>query len=353
MRLLYLFPLLLPAILLLPSSGYEERAKLGPAARMQAAPVRFDPGDPAHLRTGALTYLGGVELTSPDPAFGGFSTMHVAGDRFTLVSDGGNIVRFRMGTDWRPREVRFADLSVGPGTGWNKSSRDVEAVAFDPGGRHAWVSFEQVNMIWRYDAGLARAEARARPVLMADWGNNGGAESLVRLRDGSFVAISETARVGRDRDTRAAVHFAGDPADPRTPAYGFALIPPRGYDPSEAALLPDGRLLVLARLARPAMMLRLAFRDIFAAKLVLVDPRGIAPGARVEGREIAAIDAPFTRDNFEAMAVVREGSRTILWLASDDNRAWYQRSLLMKFRLDLPPRKPAAGSAITPPSKPS
>jgi len=40
-------------------------------------------------------------------------------------------------------------------------------------------------------------------------------------------------------------------------------------------------------------------------------------------------------DNFEAIAAVREGDSTILWIASDDNQLFLQRSLLLKFRLDV------------------
>ena len=104
------FPLLLSSLALLTvtSSGQEPRAVLREHAEMRAIPVVLDPSDPAHVRVGALTYLGGVRLTSPDPAFGGFSALSVTGDRFTLLSDGGNVVRFRMGADWRPREVHMA-----------------------------------------------------------------------------------------------------------------------------------------------------------------------------------------------------------------------------------------------------
>jgi hypothetical protein len=49
-------------------------------------------------------------------------------------------------------------------------------------------------------------------------------------------------------------------------------------------------------------------------------------------------------DNFEALAIAREGDATILWIASDDNNAWWQQSLLLKFRLDLPPASARSGA---------
>src|SRR3546814_4923161 len=72
---------------------------LGDRAVIHAERVALREGHPEVTRIGQLEWLGGVSLTSPDPAFGGFSAMHVAGDRFTLLSDGGNVVRFRMGRD--------------------------------------------------------------------------------------------------------------------------------------------------------------------------------------------------------------------------------------------------------------
>ena len=39
-------------------------------------------------------------------------------------------------------------------------------------------------------------------------------------------------------------------------------------------------------------------------------------------------------DNMEALSVTREGDRTIVWIASDDNfNPLLQRTLLMKFAL--------------------
>ena len=326
--------LLLPLFLILagiPSSASNSRLVLGNEGRMSAFPVPLDPADPARTRIGALTYLGGVRLTSPDPAFGGFSAMHVAGEEFVLLSDSGNIVRFRMGGDWRPRDIRFADLP-GPGSGWYKWERDVEAMTRDSGTGKWWVAFEIRNDIARYDAALGRREAyrysssRRKSDPMQQWDTNGGPESFVRLRDGNFVAISESTHPDEDRSQRLALQFAGDPTNRRVGTFVFRYVPPAGFNPSDMAELPDGRLLVLNR--------RFRIGDWFSAKLTIVDRKAIARGAIVRGREIATFAHPLTRDNFEAIAVTQEGEATIVWLATDDNRAFFERSLLMKFRLE-------------------
>jgi hypothetical protein len=328
--------LLRPAIALLsflillglPSSGREGRDTFGRVPRMTVERVAIDPRDPAHVRIDALTYLGGIRLKSPDHAFGGFSSMQIRGNRFTLLSDGGTFIRFRMGDDWQPRDLAFGDLPDGPGTGWLKADRDSESMVSDPATGRIWVGFENYNAIWRYDDGLTRAERSARPPAMRSWSSSGGPESMVRMGDGRFVVISETSRPKGSRIGREALLFAGDPTAPGTEPIRFTYMPPNErYDPSDAVELPDGRMIVLNR--------RFAVRDLFSVKLSLIDPRTIRPGAVVRGTEIATIAAPLLHDNYEALAVTREGDDTILWMASDDNQQFWEWSLLLKFRIEF------------------
>lgn len=306
-------------------SGSAGIDRVAPGAPLAATRVALDPADPARTRLGALTFIGGLVLASPDPAFGGYSALRVDGDRFTLLSDGGGILRFRMGADWRPRDHRFTDLPAGPATGWTKRERDSESLAVDPAGR-IWVGFESYNAIWRYPPGFAGAGQGVAPAAMAGWDNNGGVESLARLADGRFVAISETTRPAHGEGGRDALVWAGDPvADPQ-PAYRFVYRPARGFDPADMTQLPDGRIVVLER------RFRLPFR--WSNRLVVIDRAAIRPGATVTGREIARLEAPVLHDNFEGIAATREGGATMLWLVSDDNQLVLQRSLLLKFRLD-------------------
>lgn len=314
-------------LLFVPSWSGEERLPLLPAkAVMRAHPVALDWRDPARVKLGGLTFLGGVYLTGPKPAFGGFSAMTVEGDRFTLLSDGGNIVSFRMGRDWQVREPRFAELSSGPGRGWHKSERDSESLARDPATGQLWVGFERANQIWRYAPGFARVEAHAAPPVMAAWSDNGGPESMVRLRDGSFIVLAESEK-GDAEGTRRGLWFAGDPADKRQRSFAFSYRPPQGFKPTDIAELPDGRLVVLNRKA--------SLREGFTAVVAIVERSAVQPKRIAVGREIARFAAPVVHDNFEAVAVTREGRDTILWIASDDNQWRLQRSLLLKFRLDV------------------
>ncbi|HEY0622017.1 esterase-like activity of phytase family protein [Sphingomonas sp.] len=310
-----------------PSWSGDQRLGLLPAkAEMTAHRVLLDWRDPGRTKLGGLTFLGGVHLTGPASAFGGFSTMSVEGERFTLLSDGGNIVSFRMGADWQVREPRFANLPDGPGTGWRKSDRDSESMSRDPITGQLWVGFEFANEIWRFSPDFIRAEAHAAPRAMAEWPENGGAESLVRLRDGSFIVLAE-GEDGDGKGTRRGLWFAGDPTRPQQRGFAFSYRPPSGFKPTDIAELPDGRLAVLNRKA--------SLREGFTAVLTIVDRGAVKPGRTAAGREVARFAAPVVHDNFEALAATQEGGATILWIASDDNQLFFQRSLLLKFRLDV------------------
>ncbi|RZI56366.1 MAG: esterase-like activity of phytase family protein, partial [Zymomonas sp.] len=94
-----------------PTSGPEPLERFKPGEILMVDRVALDPADPARTRLGALTYLGGIRLRGTQPPFGGFSAMKMDGDRFMLVSDAGNILKFRMGGDWIPQEISFGDLS--------------------------------------------------------------------------------------------------------------------------------------------------------------------------------------------------------------------------------------------------
>ncbi|WP_375429211.1 esterase-like activity of phytase family protein [uncultured Sphingomonas sp.] len=323
---------LLLVLLIGPGWSGEERVALpGDGARVTAERVALAPGDPAVRRAGALVFLGGVALSSDDPAFGGFSALAVRGERFTLLGDGGTLARFRMGADWTPRGFDLDTLPAGPGMGWRKADRDAEAMAIDPRTGRTWVAFENANAIWRYAPGFARAERWRRSRAMARWPEAGGPESMARLRDGRFLAISETRRPPRTADgkrpeTRVGLIFAGDPAGRITPVRRFAYRPERGYHPVDMAELPDGRLLVLERGFVPPFRWR--------TRIALVARGAVRAEATVRGRTVARLVPPIVTENFEGLAVTREGGATVVWLVSDDNRLPIQRTLLLKFRLD-------------------
>lgn len=295
-------------------------------ATMRAERVALYPGNPARTDLASLTYLGGVRLIGNQPAFGGFSSMQTDGHHFILLSDGGVFVRFALGRDWTLSQVRFGDLPGGPAYGWRKSERDSESMTVDPATGQTWVGFETYNEIWRYSIDLSQARGRAAPHAMGGWAPNTGAEAMVRLRDGRFVILGEQA-INVTSTLRAGLLFAGDPTRRPSDVISFGYRPPSAtYAPTDVAQLPDGDLLVLNR----AFNLPVRFSTI----ITRVRLSRIRPGAVVQGEEVARLDPPTLADNFEAMALTREGADTILWIASDDNQSVFQQSLLLKFRVN-------------------
>jgi hypothetical protein len=144
---------------------------------------------------------------------------------------------------------------------------------------------------------------------------------MARLRDGRFLIFSE----GRDNDDpfSPVVLFAGDPAQPGTAAVALSYRRQPGFRVTDVATLPDGRLLILNR--------RFSLLDGASARLVIAESAGLNAGATIAGREIAELRAPLAVDNMEALSVVREGGRTIVRIASDDNFMGAQRTLLLEF----------------------
>lgn len=300
------------------------------AFAIRAAPVVFDASDSAHDRAGGLRFLAGWVLSSDDARFGGISAMALDGDGFIAVGDAGGVFRFAIDAGGSISRAEIAVLPDGPqpehGGELQKRDRDAESLAHDAVSGLFWVGFERANAIWRYGPGLAGAQAHNAPGAMSDWPNNGGPEAMVRLADGRFLVFSEEGD-GPD-GSREALIFPGDPSVPGTEPLRFGYRPPDGFQITDAALLPDGRLLILNR--------RFTVLEGVSAIVMIADLAGIEEGAVVEGRIVARLEPPLTIDNMEALAVRRESGRTIVWMASDDNFNPLQRTLLLKFELVAP-----------------
>jgi hypothetical protein len=144
---------------------------------------------------------------------------------------------------------------------------------------------------------------------------------MARLGDGSFLVIGED----EDEDGASpAILFLGDPSATRTPAIKLRYRLPRGHRITDAALLPNGRMLLLSR--------GFTLSRGWTAKLLTANMPE-RPGEVIRTWEVATLAAPLTVDNMEALAVSVERGRTIVWIASDDNLNPVQRTLLMKFEL--------------------
>ena len=288
-----------------------------------AKPVAFDRRDPARTTVGNLQYLGGWVLHGTDRRFGGISSMTIQDGHFVLLSDGGVVTRIRFAGAGPQPDYAMSELPDGPGDGAVKANRDSESSTYDPVSGHVWAGFETTNQIWRYTKGFAAADGHAAPPAMADWPNNEGAEAMVRLRDGRFIVFAETKT--RQDGSHVALLFPGDPVEGAKPiSFGYRG-PGPGFAPTDAAQLPDGRVVVLHR--------RFGVPSGFATALTIIDPAQIRPEQDIDGMLLATWAPPLTVDNMEALAVTQSKGKTILWIASDDNYFALERTLLMAFEL--------------------
>ncbi|MEY4270853.1 MAG: hypothetical protein RLZZ58_2069 [Pseudomonadota bacterium] len=287
---------------------------------------------PIGPRGSALHPLEAWALTSPNSRFGGFSGLALTGERrFLAVSDQGMEARFALPA----RGGAAVGTRIGPLTGMQPQARkalsDAEAVVYDAVTGTYWTSFEGISQIWRTDDRRGAVTARRRVAAMARWSANRGAEAMARLADGRFIILSE----GADADTRGteALLFPADPAlAGSTPARFFYDDQGKGQV-TDAATLPDGRLLLLHRRVDWIGFAR--GRQAFVSTIALADPADLRRDSVLRAVTIAVIGPDGLSDNFEGMVVGREQGETIMWLISDDNFNSWQGNVLLKYRVDL------------------
>lgn len=296
-----------------------------------SVPVTFQADDVTRTRAGRLTLLAGWKLSSRSPQFGGWSALDIDGDRVTAIGDYGSVLRFRLTRFGRAVDARIDPLPVGCGRFDQKRERDSESLTRAPGGW--WIGYEVDGRLCRVDADFTRASALNRPGQMADWRRAGGAEAIVRLADGRLLVFAERPPIGTA--PRPLLVFKSDPSNVPARAVARSYVPPEGFSPTDAAQLPDGRILVLNR--------RFAFADRFTSILTVFDLAALDSAKPVTGVPIARLAPPTLHDNFEGLAVTVEKGRAIVWMISDDNFMVWQDTYLLKFALNAgrPQAKPA------------
>lgn len=200
-----------------------------------------------------------------------------------------------------------------------------------------WIGFEQVHKIYRYGDNLRKLEAQSQPkILQALW-NNGGIEALARLDDGCFLAIAEVEeRVPARAGLRgvAAYLFNADPAEQPDHVMPFRYDSEGKGRVTDAQQLPDGRIIILHR--------EVTFPEGFVSTLAIADLESIGPNDVMTSKTIARIARPSIADNFEGLAVVtepagRDDSKAddwYVWLLSDDNLMGFERTYLIKYKID-------------------
>jgi hypothetical protein len=310
----------------------ESPVKIEVRARPIAA---FEPGNPARTTFGALTFRGGIELTSSHPHFGGLSAIRVDADgaNFLAVSDKGHWLRGRIVYDGR-RPIGIADAGMAPvlahdgkplaARGWY----DAESMARDGG--IVWLGIERVNRIVRLDVGRDGLFARARPVPVpagiVHLPYNKGLECLEHVPVGlplahTLIAISER---GLDEAGNIKGFLIGDSSPGE-----FSVKRIGDFDVTDCAVTPTGDLLILERSFSRLRGVGMRMRRVPLAS--------IQPGATIDGPALFEADMNYQIDNMEGLSVHREANDAlVLTLISDDNFSIIQRTLLLQFTLEEP-----------------
>jgi hypothetical protein len=300
---------------------------------VRAKPIdTFQPSDPARVRFGALTFRGGLELSSSYAEFGGISAIRVApdGQDFLAVSDKGRWLKGRIVYQGdKPAGIADAEIApvLGPdgkplaARGWY----DTESIAQN--GDTVWVGIERVNRIVRFDIGklglLAHGQPIAIPPGIAELPNNKGLECLTFAEKGlplagTLIAVSER---GLDAEGNIKGFLIQGPSPGE-----FAVKRIGEFDISDCAVTPKGDLLLLERSYSRWRGVGMRIRRI---------PLGeVKPGVTVDGPALIEADMGYQIDNMEGLSVHRAGNGDlVLTLISDDNFALYQRTLLLQFTL--------------------
>jgi hypothetical protein len=323
----------------------------GGTATVSARPIAaLHPSEPSRKRFGDLEFLGGLTLTSHNPDFQSLSALHSrdAGRELISVSDEGMWIGFRLKTDdaGRPlavENVRIAPLLDEEGKPFRtKWERDAESLAFrrTATGAEFLVGYEGRHRVAAYaiDGGDATSafDAPGRPAAgipreIRNLRGNRGLEGLAVAPPntplaGSLLLLAEEPRPG---EADQPVWIVGGPR----PGL-FHLARRDHFANTDAAFLPDGDLLVLQR--------RFGLRIGLGMRLVRVPAAEIRPGRTVVPKVLLEADWSWEIDNMEGLAVdtAPDGS-TILTLVSDDNGNWFQRTVLLRFRLLGPGDRPA------------
>jgi hypothetical protein len=294
----------------------------------------FSASDPDKKVFGALTFRGGLVLTSEAKSFGGISGLRVSADgKLIAVTDRGNWLSGQLVyEETKPVAIEGADLvpmrdSIGKPIA-ESGSEDVESLDIES--HIAFAGVERRHQVLRFDLSRGLADAKGAPVAVPPaaryFPSNGGIEGLSFIPGGkekhTLLIVTEEAYDSKgDHQAFLLQGYTKKKIRPLT------LKRRDGYAVTDLAFLPDGDLVVLERRYVAPISLSMRMRRIAQS--------AIAEGALLDGEVLLEASFPTEQiDNMEAVSAHRaaDGS-TVLTLMSDDNFNERQRTILLQFGL--------------------
>ncbi|WAT17133.1 esterase-like activity of phytase family protein [Aurantiacibacter sp. MUD11] len=296
------------AALALASTWWRTPVSEGDIGALEAVALAYPEGTESGFRVTGLW-----DMRTSDIRFGGYSALIFAGDdRLLAFADRGRRLEFGQPGD---SDLPASQVDHRPRRGLEQRLWDIESATRNPASGAYWLGYEAEHAIHRFTADH-------RPnghVLLetARWPDNSGLESLVRLADGRFLMLPES-------EARLYLY----PADPveGADAVPFPVEWPEAeFAPTDAAELPDGRVLVLMR--RVVAGLPPTFDNLIVVGALPAEGEAFRP-------EVALwLNRLLPHENYEGMALtpLPDGGAEI-WLIADDNFSAFQRTLLARLR---------------------
>ena len=301
--------------------------------------IALSPANLKEDRVGQLIWRGGIEISSPDARFGGWSGLIVSADGTHMLSQSdeahwlkANLVYDANGNLAGIDHAELADMLNMSGEPMIKKEGDAEGLAaLSPKGPDGpvIVSFEGNDRVWRYDLSHnlhAKPRIVPMPAAIAHLLPNLGLEGLTMLHSSTILAVAEDTRDANNDMQAWLVHYPVGEESLQHGQLGVKAHPP--YEISDAAMGPDGNLYLLERhYFGPLGGIVAAVRKI--------DRASIKPGARLEGDEIAQFTMRENIDNMEGLSLRRGADgKTLVYMISDDNyNHGIQRTVLLMFEL--------------------
>jgi len=267
-----------------------------------------------------VRFEGGWALTSDYGEFGGFSGIVVDNDAKSLVAISDKGDWWQAHFDARgfvpPTAGTMQRFSLGATA--DKIDLDAESLIRFGGGY--LVSFEHNHRLeFVSEIGAIPSRPALSDIDFSGISGNGGMEAIARLATGQLLAIAERGLNGADQLKAWLV-------SPEV-VQGLWFKPPANFSPTDAAVMPNGDVLVLLR--------HFSAIDGVAIKVHHIKAEDIVPGAAFSGEEVLHLTPEFTVDNMEGLDVVAMDEDTVrLVMISDDNFNPLQRTLLMMFDYD-------------------
>ena len=282
---------------------------------------------------GQLEFVGGINLSSTNSLLGAMSSIrfYPDGQHFLTVLDTGHWASGKIERGPNGALANISDMTITAmidSMGRDNAEKwgmDSEGLAFRD--NQILVSFEEKHRVDIYpaDSYSISKPIGTIPILIPirQLRENGSLETmLVAPKDGPLVGaplIIAEKSVNKDGNLLAAV-LEG----PKKGIFYVKRTMP--YSATDGTFLPNGDILLLER--------RFGLSDGLGMRIRRIKSSDITPGATVDGEVILEAGAGYQIDNMEGIdAVIGPDGSTRLFLVSDDNHSFFQRTIMLEFKL--------------------